>query len=647
MDGVLTDKPRLRSGHVVTASRYVCFSAIAMLAALVLFAGTLFILPDVKYVKMLKGNFAYQLGKALYSRSTLALVCYRRSAALGNAHGMNQLGNLYWDGRGLPRSTTQALTWYRKAADLGDIDAMYNIGYAYSSGIGVSRDFKKALIWQRKAAGGGDPDAMDAIGYAYWEGHGVLQDYRQALIWYHKASELKSPNATYMIGVAYRCGDEVPKNDDQATIWYRKGAQLGSPDAMNGLANSYDDGRGAPQDYVEAQKWYRKAAALGSSEAMIGLGEMYHKGEGMDQDFAQAAKWFRKAADLGNPDAMFDLGLLYENGQGLPKDNAQSLAWYRKAARLGNTDAMLSSHRLAPEILTKDPAFTRLLNPPLGDALLNSSITFVRQKQAIEAKLFNIHDPDLRARISSEEWGKVNKSEFIEQERQRLLTAFPSAMEAVLAKHRIGWWEVGHVSFPGTSEFIVTSVQASPVALPGDATVTSNVAVMDETYAKFHAQIEEQVENIVSLRSSKYPSCEQQLNNICANLGGSSRLCSDPSHLDYLVSSVHFSCESYPSHDELRKSVGAEMRESRLILVGQGDILAHRLDKLMVVDYDTETVFFDVPISSFHGELHWKALAPAEWIKPELLDGPVDPSASAIPSQPDTPAGQPVYGTSF
>ena len=44
------------------------------------------------------------------------------------------------------------------------------------------------------------------------------------------------------------------------------------------------------------------------------------------------------------------------------------------------------------------------------------------------------------------------------------------------------------------------------------------------------------------------------------------------------------------------------MRDQRLILVGQGDIVDHRIDRLMLVDYDTETVFADIDSKVLAGQ---------------------------------------------
>lgn len=48
------------------------------------------------------------------------------------------------------------------------------------------------------------------------------------------------------------------------------------------------------------------------------------------------------------------------------------------------------------------------------------------------------------------------------------------------------------------------------------------------------------------------------------------------------------------------------MRADRIVLVGQGDLMTHRIDKLLLVDYDTETVLHEFPASDVVAKCEWK-----------------------------------------
>jgi hypothetical protein len=229
-----------------------------------------------------------------------------------------------------------------------------------------------------------------------------------------------------------------------------------------------------------------------------------------------------------------------------------------------------------PPILTKDPDFTKLIHPAQSDEdLLAHSAEFAQKKQEIEAQLATIQDSELRSQTSDEKWSKVDKDVYIEREKKSIADAFPTAMQEVLSKHGADWFEVGHVSFPGTSNLVISSVDASPLTISDDATVPISVATLDGVYSKFDSITGPQIEQAVA-DQVQAKSCDQQLKNVCQNLGGSSSQCSDPAELENVRSQIQFSCDAGPSADELRQKAKRETRASRLVLVGQGDISSSR-----------------------------------------------------------------------
>jgi hypothetical protein len=65
-------------------------------------------------------------------------------------------------------------------------------------------------------------------------------------------------------------------------------------------------------------------------------------------------------------------------------------------------------------LLSKHPEFVQILHPPTGaDDILAHSNAYGQMKKEIEARLASITDPELRGRLSSEEWAKVDKQAFI------------------------------------------------------------------------------------------------------------------------------------------------------------------------------------------------------------------------------------------
>ena len=268
---------------------------------------------------------------------------------------------------------------------------------------------------------------------------------------------------------------------------------------------------------------------------------------------------------------------------------------------------------LPPPLLTKDSDFVHLLHPAQSDDdLLAQSAAFSQKKQEIESQLAAIQDSDLRSQTSDQEWANVDKDAYIQREKKSIADAFPTTMQEVLSKHRADWFEVGHVSFPGTSNFVISSVDASPLTISDDAVMPISVATLDGVYSQFDSITGPQIEQAVAdQRQAK--SCGQQLKNVCQNLGGSSSQCSDPAELENVRSQLQFSCNEGPSADELRQKAKREARASRLVLVGQGDLLSHRVDKLMFIDYDTEAILIELPPDSLAGKIHWKPMVQSSW----------------------------------
>lgn len=161
----------------------------------------------------------------------------QREARIGNAKAMNELGNMYFSGRGVARNYGQAFAWYRKAAARGNADGQDNIGDMYFNGLGVARDYGHAMAWYRKAAAQGNAEAENTVGWMYLHGVGVTQDYGQALAWYRKSAAQGNANAETSLGWMYANGRGVPVNYGQAITWYTKAAAQGDATARANLAN--------------------------------------------------------------------------------------------------------------------------------------------------------------------------------------------------------------------------------------------------------------------------------------------------------------------------------------------------------------------------------------------------------------------------
>jgi TPR repeat protein len=278
---------------------------------------------------------------------------YEKAAEKGNDYGMERLGWMYENGRGVPQDYVKAREWYEKAAEKSNDYGMERLGWMYQNGLGVTKDLVRAFEWFEAAADKGNPDAMTNLGLLYLNGWGVPQDYVKAFEWFEAAVDKGNPDAMTSLGFLYLNGFGVAENYVEAREWFEAAANKGNSNAMTYLGVLYFNGWGVAQDYEKAREWFEVAAEKGNPDALINLGLLYFNGWGVAQDYVKALEWFEGAADKGNPDAMTwsekaaekgndyeRLGWIYENGRGVPQDYVKAREWYEKAAERGNVSGM-------------------------------------------------------------------------------------------------------------------------------------------------------------------------------------------------------------------------------------------------------------------------------------------------------------------
>jgi len=274
------------------------------------------------------------------------LELYTQASARGDHLAETLLGEEYaWGYDGVPENTVLGINLLRKAADSGQAEAQDDLGTIYYKGRGVAADPQTAMPWYRKSAeqglAQGEHDLAEM--YMYVEG---FKDPKAAFEWYRKAAEQGDASSQWSLGSFYEQGLVVAKNDQTAAAWYGKAAESGVPQAQAHLGSMYFDGIGVPKDDAMALKWFRQAAENNQSEAEIGLGVMYAYGRGVPKNEVTALSWYRKAAAQNDPAAEFFVGMMYENGAGVAKDLNTAKEWYEKSAAHGYPDAAAKLQQL-------------------------------------------------------------------------------------------------------------------------------------------------------------------------------------------------------------------------------------------------------------------------------------------------------------
>lgn len=83
----------------------------------------------------------------------------------------------------------RAADWYEKSAEQGNAYAQNNLGYMYYHGKGIEQDYEKTFYWFKKSAEQGHAYGQNNLGIMYENGKEVEQDYEKAIELYEKSAE--------------------------------------------------------------------------------------------------------------------------------------------------------------------------------------------------------------------------------------------------------------------------------------------------------------------------------------------------------------------------------------------------------------------------------------------------------------------------
>jgi hypothetical protein len=77
---------------------------------------------------------------------------------------------------------------FYELAQQGHVDAQNNLGVLYYTGRGVTQDYLAAARWYQRAARQGHGDAQNNLAALYINGYGVPQDHSMAYAWFNQAA---------------------------------------------------------------------------------------------------------------------------------------------------------------------------------------------------------------------------------------------------------------------------------------------------------------------------------------------------------------------------------------------------------------------------------------------------------------------------
>ncbi len=130
----------------------------------------------------------------------------------------------------------EAAAWYRRAAEQGHPGAQNNLGLLYFTGRGVERDHARALELYESAARQNDPSGLANLGIMHLFGHEVTQDRDRALQLLEEAAVLGNHRAQYLTAVLLLERDPGGQPGLRTIGWLEEAAKNGIESARRRLA---------------------------------------------------------------------------------------------------------------------------------------------------------------------------------------------------------------------------------------------------------------------------------------------------------------------------------------------------------------------------------------------------------------------------
>jgi TonB family protein len=257
----------------------------------------------------------------------------------------------------------------------------------------------------------------------------------------------------------------------------------------------------------------------------------------------------------------------------------------------------------AQRIVTKDPEYLKLLNPPQGNEFLQTYSKAYRDKSVeTDSQVAGISDENLRGQARNNAWASVLKNDE-DKFRYEAEVTFREAKISFSRRHRDGWIEVGRVAYDEVNSVLAT-IPNSTTPIDAALRLPMKVATLNQVYAKFHEIAGQEI--------------DQKTHEYVARARIGSNCSRNP---DW--------CYQYAKED-----IERSLRSARLVVVAQGDLESMKMDHLLLVDYDTEAVLFEL-------DAQFQGLSSAAW---RFSVGPV-PTApvehASAEAQPQTTAAAP------
>jgi TPR repeat protein len=278
-----------------------------------------------------------------------ALEYYKKAAASGQLHAMNNWGFLTAASTQDEAKVKEGIASIRAAADKGFNPARRNMAAIILRGMaGEKQDSAAALKLLESAAAAKDDQAQFELAQFYLGGGGeTMKSDDKAWDWLNKAADAGNPNALATLGSVLFDGKkfgekEIKADEKKAVEKFTKLADQGVPAGLRTMAELHQGGlAGVPKDFTKALDYFVKAAQGNDAVAQVRLASFYDAGVDLDpQDSkvdvapnaAAALELYRLAAQNGVPLAIYNVGTFYEAGRAVDRDAQKAFAFFLQSA---------------------------------------------------------------------------------------------------------------------------------------------------------------------------------------------------------------------------------------------------------------------------------------------------------------------------
>ncbi len=156
----------------------------------------------------------------------------RMAALAADPAAAFEIGNRWFDGRGVPADMAEAKRWFEIALNEGSMPAAYRLGNIYEKGFGTAKDLAMARRYYTRAAEAGNIKAMHNLAVLAAEGSDGKPDYKLAARWFRIASDHNVRDSQYNLGVLYARGAGVERNFAESYRWFALAGAQGDTDAI-------------------------------------------------------------------------------------------------------------------------------------------------------------------------------------------------------------------------------------------------------------------------------------------------------------------------------------------------------------------------------------------------------------------------------